>query len=158
MIPIRRRYWQCPCGSDGAYAADDLLGLTGRFRRVVRKHGCRLAADTSFAATSEHLKEWLGVSIAAETVRTRVESHGTARAEFQSDDPATEKAFARAEGSVEFAVDAGKVNTREEGWKDLKIAVISKRPAGEPTTPERYDWQRSPAATLVLAFAMIAAA
>ena len=158
MIPIRRRYWQCPCGSDGSYAADALLGLNGRFSRVVQKHCCRLAADTSFAATSEHLKELLAVSLAPETVRTLVESHGKAMAKFQSDDPATEEAFARAEGQVEFAVDAGKVNTREEGWKDLKIAVISKRVAGEPTTPEQYDSQRLPAATLVLAFAAIAAA
>lgn len=158
MIPIRRRYWQCPCGADGAYAADDLLGLSGRFSRAVQKHCCRLAADTSFAATSEHLKELLGVGIAPETVRTLVESHGKAMAKFQSDDPATEKAFAAAEGSVEFAVDAGKVNTREEGWKDLKIAVISKRAAGEAATPEQYDSQRLPVAAMVLAFAAIAAA
>ena len=44
MIAIRRRDWQCPCGSDGAYAAADLLGLNGRFSRVVQKHRCRLAA------------------------------------------------------------------------------------------------------------------
>ena len=97
MIPIRRRYWQCPCGTDGTYAVDDLLGLNGRFSRVVQKHCCRLAADTSFAATSEHLKELLAVGIAPETVRTLVESHGKAMAKFQSDDPATEEAFAQAE-------------------------------------------------------------
>ncbi len=124
----------------------------------MQKHSCRLAADTSFAAASEHLKELLGVGIAPETVRTLVESHGKAMAEFQSADPATEKAFAAVGGEVEFAVDAGKVNTREEGWKDLKMAVISKRVAGAPTAPERYDSQRVQAATMVLASAMIAAA
>ena len=94
MIAIRRRDWQCPCGSDGGYADDELLGLNGRFSRVVPRHCCRWAADPSFAATGEHLKEWLAVSIAPETVRTLVESHGKAMAEFQSDDPATERAFA----------------------------------------------------------------
>ena len=49
--------------------------------------------------------------------------------------PDSLKAFQKAAGDVEFTTDAGKVNTREEGWKDLKIAVISKREAGEPTTP-----------------------
>ena len=36
------------------------------------------------------------------------------------------------------------MNTREEGWKDLKIAVISKREAGEPTTPDNWKKQRLP--------------
>ncbi|MGL4463510.1 MAG: hypothetical protein ACRC1K_15270 [Planctomycetia bacterium] len=40
-------------------------------------------------------------------------------AEFQPRDEATAQAFRQASGEVEFAVDAGKVNTREEGWKDL---------------------------------------
>jgi hypothetical protein len=158
VIAIRRRYWQCRCGADGAYALDAVLGLDGRFSRVVQKHCCRLAADASFANTQNHLKELLGVSIAAESVRTLVEGHGQAMAKFQGADAATEQAFAEATGEVEFAVDAGKVNTREEGWKDLKIAVISKREAGTPATPEQFDTQRLPAATMVLAFALIATA
>ena len=35
-------------------------------------------------------------------------------------------ARAQAAGAVEFTIDAGKVNTREEGWKDLKIVKIAK--------------------------------
>jgi hypothetical protein len=111
-----------------------------------------------FAATSEHLHEMLGVGIAPETVRTLVEGHGQAMARFQPEDTETAAAFAKAAGAVEFAVDAGKVNTREESWKDLKIAVISKRPAGKSTAVDQWDGQRLPAATLVLAFAMIATA
>jgi hypothetical protein len=135
-----------------------VLGLEGRFSRVVQKHSCRLAADVSFAKTREHLRAMLGVPIAAETVRTLVERHGQAMARFQPTDGASAAAFRQAAGEVEFAVDAGKVNTREEGWKDLKIAVISKREAGAPATPERWQNDRLPAATMVLAFAMIATA
>jgi hypothetical protein len=61
-----------------------------------------------------------------------------------------------AAGDVEFTTDAGKVNTREEGWKDLKIGVISKRQAGEPASLDDWKSQRLPAANMVLAFAMIA--
>jgi len=78
-------------------------------------------------------------------------------ASFQPKDEATASAFQAAQGAVEFAVDAGKVNTREEGWKDLKIAVVSKREAGPSSTPEQWADDRLPAATLVVAFAMIAA-
>lgn len=157
VLSLRRRYWQCRCGADGGYAADGVLGLNGRFSRVVQKHLCRLAADVSFAKATEHLHELLGVSIATETVRTLVEVHGQAMASFQPQDAATATAFAKCAGDVEFAVDAGKANTREEGWKDLKMAVISKREAGPSATPEQWADDRLPAATMVVAFAMIAA-
>jgi hypothetical protein len=87
-----------------------------------------------------------------------VEGHGQQMARFQAQDTASDKAFQEAAGTVEFTTDAGKVNTREEGWKDLKIAVLSKREAGQPTPPEQWKKQRLPAATVVLAFAMIATA
>ncbi len=155
---MKRRYWQCRCGAAGAYAADDVLGLEGRFSKTVQKHCCRLAADGSFAATSEHLREMLGVRLAPETARALVEGHGRAMAAFQPQDETTARAFRQAKGAVEFAVDAGKVNTREAGWKDLKIAVISKREAAAPRAPAQWQDDRLPAATMVIAFAMIATA
>ena len=158
-VAFTRRYWKCTCGSDGGYAADELLGVDGlRYTKTVQKYCCRLAAETSFASTSEHMHEMLGVDLCSETVRTLVEGRGKQMARFQAEDTASEKAFQQAAGEVEFTTDAGKVNTREEGWKDLKIAVFSKREAGESTTPERWEKQRLPAATIVLAFAMIATA
>jgi len=133
------------------------LGVVGeRYTKTVQKHCCRLAAEVSFASTSEHLHELLGVDLCPETVRTMVEGHGQAMARFQAQDTASEQAFQKAEGEVEFTTDAGKVNTREEGWKDLKIAVIAKRKAGKPTALEEWKSQRLPAAAMVLAFAMIA--
>lgn len=158
-VIFRRRYFKCTCGSDGSYAVDSLLGIEGlRYTKTVQKHCCRLGAEASFASTSEHMHEMLGVDLCQETVRTMVEGRGKDMARFQAEDTASEQAFREAAGEVEFTTDAGKVNTREEGWKDLKIAVISKREAGEPTTPEQWRKQRLPAATIVLAFAMIATA
>ena len=158
MIGVRRRYWQCRCGADGGYAADAVLGLDGRYSRAVRKHLCRLAADTSFAATSEHPREMLDVRVCGETVRQVVASHGRAMARFQATEAATEAAFATTPGEVEFAVDAGKACTRQDGWKDLKIAVISRRMAGEPATPDEWHERSLPAAGMVPAFAPIATA
>jgi hypothetical protein len=155
-VTITRRYFLCPCGQPGSYAADDVLGLSGRFSRVVQKHACRLASEVSFDATEEHLREMLGVRVSAETLRLLVERHGREMQKHQSNDPATEQAFAQASGEVELAIDAGKVNTREEGWKDLKIAVVSKRELGSSCSPDQFDSHRLPAATMVLAFAMIA--
>ena len=158
-ISLERRYWKCRCGADGAYAADALLGIEGlRFSKTLQMHYTRLAAETSFASAREHLQAMLGVHVCTETVRTLVHGHGKAMEHFQRADLQTERSFLQAAGEVEFAVDAGKVNTREEGWKDLKIAVISKRETGEPTTPGAWQSQRVPAASMKLAFAMIAPA
>jgi hypothetical protein len=159
ILTVKRRYWQCRCGQAGGYAADAVLGRGARYSQVVQKPCCRLAADASFAQASEHLREMLGVHLAPETVRTLVEAHGQAMASFQPRDEATGRAFAAAPGAVEFAVDAGKVHTREEGWKDLKIAVVSKRPLGAPATPAQgCAPERLPRATARVAFAMIAPA
>lgn len=158
-VAFTRRYWKCTCGSEGSYAADALLGVAGeRYSRTVRKHCCRLAAEVSFASTGEHLHELLGVDLAPETVRKVVQRHGREMARFQARDTASEQAFRQAAGEVEFTTDAGKVNTREEGWKDLKIGVVAKRKAGVPTPVGQWKAQRLPAATTVLAFAMIATA
>jgi len=70
QVAFTRRYWKCTCGQDGSYAADELLGVSGqRYTKSVRKHCCRLAADASFASTSEHLHELLGVDVSPETTR-----------------------------------------------------------------------------------------
>jgi hypothetical protein len=158
-VVFRRRYWKCTCGTDGAYAADAILGIEGeRYSKTVQQHCCRLAAEKSFASTSANLHAMLGVDICPETVRQVAERHGQKMARFQAQDTASEAAFRQAEGAVEFTTDAGKVNTREQRWKDLKIGVIAKRKAGAPTTPEQWQKQRLPLATMVLAFAMIAPA
>jgi hypothetical protein len=70
--------------------------------------------------------------------------------------PSGPAAFQKAVGQPEFTVDAGKANTREEGWKDLKMAVLQKRPSGEPATAEQWDEQRLPEATARLTWGAIA--
>jgi hypothetical protein len=49
-VAFARRYWTCPGGCDGSYAADALTGVEGRrSTKAVQKHCCRLAAETSLA-------------------------------------------------------------------------------------------------------------
>jgi hypothetical protein len=158
-VRFTRRYWKCRCVQAGGYAVDGLLGVEGeRQSKALQRHLCQLGAEMSFARAAETIEDFLGVELSAETTRKVVEGHGKRMAEFQATDTASEHAFENASGEVEFTTDAGKVNTREEGWKDLKIGVFSKREAGEPTTPENWKKQRLPAAVIVLAFALIAPA
>ena len=142
----------------GGYHADALLGLDGGLSPRLQRKACRLVADLSFALAREHLAELLGVSPAAETLRVYCERQAGRVARWQGQEAASAEAFGRAEGGWEFTVDAGKVNTRERGWRDLKIAVAQKRPTAEPAEPERWESRVLPEATARVMWADISAA
>ena len=125
--------------------------------RRLLEHACRLAADVSFARAGEHLAALLGVGVAAETIRTSCERTAAAVARWQASETTSAAAFHAAAGGWEFAVDAGKVNTRERGWRDLKIAVAQKRPAAKPAGPDRWQSRELPAASARVMWADIAA-
>src|SRR6185312_8499244 len=117
-----------------------------------------LAADLSFDRAREQLRELLGVSPASETLRVYCERQAARVARWQGQERASAEGFRAARGGWEFAVDAGKVNTRERGWRDLKIAVVQRRPKAEPATPAGWESRDLPAATARVMWADIAAA
>ncbi len=132
------------------------MRLDGHLSRRLQRQVCRLAADRSFAKSREDLQQLLGVTLSAETLRTVSEKHGQQMAAWQPQDTASTTVFQEAPGEVEFTVDAGKVHTIEAGWKDLKIAVLQKRPLAEPATVAQWDQQRLPEATARLCWGEVA--
>ena len=156
-VQLERHWWgnRCACTTTGGYHVDGNLGVNGHLSRRLQQKACRLTADLSFALSAEHLQELLGVPLSAETLRTVTEQHGRAMAEWQPKDEAIGETFQAAAGQVEFTVDAGKANTREEGWKDVKIGVLQKRMAGTPVTAEGWDQQRLPTPTVSVAWAAV---
>jgi hypothetical protein len=135
-----------------------VLGLDGSLSPRLQEKVCRLAADVSFRKAGDHLAALSGVALAAETIRVHCERKavGVARRQATEADPAG--AFAAADGQWEFAVDAGKVNTLERGWRDLKIAVAQRRPLGEAADPEQWQSRALPPASARVMWADIAAA
>jgi hypothetical protein len=121
----------------------------------VQERLCCLAADVSFEKAREHLQASWPVSLSTESVRSLCEEHGDKMRRWQSQDQQTPKEFARAKGQVEFTVDAGKANTREEGWKDLKIAVLQKRPLGKEATSAEWQSRDLPKPTACIAWAAL---
>jgi hypothetical protein len=158
-LTLSRHRWgnRCPCEIPEGCHIDDAIGLDGYLSRRLTKQVCRKAADASFEKAREDLIEFLSVPVSAETLRKVSEEHGRRMASWQPKDTTSAQAFATAAGEVEFTIDAGKVNTREEGWNDAKIAVAQKRPTGEPTSIDAWDKQRLPEATARLAWGEIAA-
>jgi hypothetical protein len=158
-IHLQRRWWGSRCGCESlGYGADEVLGLDGAYTRALQKQFCRLCADVSFAKTREHLEALRGVRLSKEAVRRGCHRRGQRMAQWQTTDESTPQAFAQAAGQVEFTVDAGKVNTLESGWKDLKIGVFQKRPCAEPATPVDWESRVLPEPTARVAWAAIAPA
>jgi hypothetical protein len=155
---MRRHWWgsRCEC-APGGYHTDAVLGLDGSLSPRLQEKVCRLAADVSFAKAAEHLESLSGVALASETIRTSCERKAAAVARWQTSETDSAATFEAAEGQWEFAVDAGKVNTLERGWRDLKIAVAQKRPAGEAASPDEWQSRELPPASARVMWADIAA-
>jgi hypothetical protein len=130
--------------------------LDGSLTRTLQQHVCRLCADVSFAKAGEHLEGLRGLKLSKETIRRACHRQGERMAAWQNQEEETPKTFAAAPGAVEFTTDAGKVNTLEAGWKDLKIGVFQKRPCAEPATPADWDSRQLPDPTVRVAWAGIA--
>lgn len=155
-LTLRRRWWgsRCAC-TPGGYQADVLLGLEGYCTRLVQQQLCRLGADVSFAKAQEHLLAFWQVPMSVETIRGVCHGHGQRMTSWQRQEEQTPQDFAQAAGAVEFTVDAGKVNTREQGWKDLKIAAFHKRPRGAAAEPEQWQTRQLPKPTASVAWAAV---
>ena len=155
-VQWRRRWWgaRCSC-APGGYHVDGLLGIDGSMSPLLQEKACRLAADVSFRRTREHIESLLGVTVSSETIRGYCERKAAAIARWQTRETASAKTFANAQGQWEFAVDAGKVNTLEKGWRDLKIVVVQKRPAADPASPSEWQTRELPAASARLMWADI---
>lgn len=138
-VRLSRRWF---AGEDGGFTADAALGVDGFLSPGVRRLASFAGAGKPFAKAAATLKELSGIDLGEETVRGA--THAVAR-EARAGRPARPDAarFAGAEGELEVAIDAGKVNT-PDGWRDVKIAVVAARPAGEPAAPGDWDTRELP--------------
>ena len=158
-LKLQRHWWGSRCGCEAAgYAIDGLLRLEGAQTRRVQQRVCKLGADLSFAKAREHLQDSWPVALASETIRAICEQHGQRMRDWQPQEATTPQAFAEAAGELEFTVDAGKAHTREEGWKDLKIAAFQKRPLAKSAGPAEWKSRVLPEPTACVAWAAIAPA
>jgi hypothetical protein len=92
----------------------------------------------SFDEASQTLKELSGLQISNDLVRRVCDQEGKAMQQWmnQSSEPA--KAFAAAEGEVEFSTDGLKINT-VDGWREIRQSIFSKRPPAAAATADQWD-------------------
>jgi hypothetical protein len=101
------------------------------------------AASWSFDRASALLKEFCGLCLSDDTIRSHsLETAQQVRA-WQRQTPLLRETFERAAGAVEFSTDGTSVNTLD-GWREMRLAVFAKRVAGDPATPAEWDRRTLP--------------
>ncbi|MGE5754759.1 MAG: hypothetical protein ACM35G_03435 [Planctomycetaceae bacterium] len=151
---IRRAYFTCRAGPDAGYPLDVRLGVDGALSRQARRVVCWGGGRMAFAAAAEALEELCGFSLSDAAIRRACQAEAPAIVAWQATAEAACAAFHRADGLPEFQTDAAKVNT-DTGWRDVKIGIFARRPAGEPATAAEGDDRAPPPPTARVAFAAV---
>ena len=111
-----RLYLVCPGCKTGRHPLDDRLGVTGFVSPLAQRLLCLAGASWSFQRAGANLREFCGLVVSDNTIRSVCHAHGGAMRDWQRDAPAASEAFRAAGGDVEFQTDGTMVNTTA-GWR-----------------------------------------
>ncbi len=144
-MTLRRVYFTCRrCGAR-AHALDERLGVQGLLSPNAQRLFCLAGVGRSFEGAARQLREFSGLIACDNTVRKACDRHGGLMRTWQREDPEANRAFAEAEGDVEFQTDGTSVNT-VDGWREIRLSVFAKRRRGEPVTDlDAWPGERLPA-------------
>lgn len=132
---IKRRVFHCQQCRVYYYPLDERLGLTGRFSFEVRKASLLLGQRVPFQEASDYLCRLLGVHVSDQSILTLVESVGEKVHEedirfvrntldkegFVKREPTDAP---RKKGAAYLQMDGMMVQTREEGWKEIRNGIL----------------------------------
>ena len=160
-IRLRRQYLWNAC-ERGFFPADSALGIAGFLSLQATRLLALAGLEESFAKAQRLVREMCGWKVDEEVIRQTTHAQ-CRRAQAERSRLVDVEAFAAAPGSIEVAIDAGKVNTLS-GWRDVKIAVFQRRLAGSAVSvaasvaasvADMADWRRrvlpAPGACVVVA-------
>ena len=140
-IVLARDYRVCRGCDDAGFPADAVLGLGGFVTRRALRLICHVGASDSFDRGERTLRELMGWSVDAETVRRLRHAEAAKCRENEAERREVARKFKEAAGDREVQIDAGKVNT-DTGWRDVKVVSFAVRVPGPPSTSED-DEQRA---------------
>jgi hypothetical protein len=102
------------------------------------------------------LAELAGWSVDADTLRRRCHEQAAHAAAGRADRAALPAAFAQTPGDHELHIDAGKVNTVEDRWRDVKVAAFARRQRGAPCAAAGLEERTLPAPAVRAVVAAVA--
>lgn len=126
------------------FPADRLLGLDGWLTPRALQMACRAGVADPFRKAELLLSDLAGWSVDADTLRRRCHEQAAHAAASRASRTGLPEAFARAAGDYELHIDAGKVNTVEDDWRDVKVAVFARRQRGEPSDAAGLEQRQLP--------------
>jgi hypothetical protein len=153
-VRLSRIYLRCIRCGNGGYAADDRLGIEGRYSTGAERLACLAAASWSYDVSSDRLDELCGIRISGNTIREIAQRHGASMKAWQSSTPEACREFRETGGEAEFTTDGTSVNTLE-GWREMKIGIFAKRELGDSATPEEWASRELPSPATCVAFGAI---
>jgi len=109
----------------------------------------------SFDEASRNLVELSHFSVSNDVIRRVCDEEGKRVQKWMNDSPEPRKAFAAAEGVVEFSTDGLMINT-VDGWREIRQSVLSKRTPALPATPSQWDDRTLEVPTVRMAICAIA--
>jgi hypothetical protein len=154
-IELARTYFVCTRCRDSGCPLDDRIGLEDSVSPEALRLIVLAGGSWSFDAASDNLSRFCGVAVSDELIRRRTLREGLKLAAFAAQATEVSATFEEAVGDVEFETDATKVNT-VDGWRDAKIGIFVKRPAGKAATIAEWATRELPKPTARFAFAAIA--
>jgi hypothetical protein len=158
-IDLDRRYYRCGTCGQTQLPFDQWSGLVPGMSTPAARRMLSLAGMSwSFDTASRHLEELCLLKVSNDTIRIVSEEEGAAAGQWIAKSPLPPEVFQKACGDQEFYTDGVTVNTTE-GWRDLRLNIADKRPAGLASTPGQWaDAGRLlPEPTVRIAWASLAA-
>jgi len=146
-VSVTRRYYSCRHCLVSQIPWDDWAGLTESHLTPQAHRMVTLAGSSwSFDVARDRLKELCGLRVSDETIRRVTEKIGKQAQDWLRSSPAAINPLRKAQGHVESYTDGTCVNTRE-GWREMRLSVFAKRPAGQAARPEEWATRALPATT-----------
>ena len=156
-IAVARRYYACRHCKAKQIPWESWAGVTGVHR--VTPHARRMivlaGSRTSFDEASEHLEDLSRLQVSNDVVRRVCDEEGKAVQQWMNQSPQPQKTFSAAKGVVEFSTDGITINT-PDGWREMRLSVLSKRTPGLPATAVQWADRPLDAPTTRMAVCAIA--
>ena len=156
-IDVGRRYYMCGKCGKSSLPLDQWSGLVEGMSTPAARRMLSLAGMSwSFDTASDHLQELCLLKVSNDTIRHVSEEEGEAARQWIAKSKRPAEVFQEAKGEVEFYTDGVSVNTTQ-GWRDLRLSVMSKREAGLAARADQWADRVLPQPSVRIAWASLAA-
>lgn len=146
-ISVIRRYYACRHCRAKQIPWDAWAGLTESHLTPQAHRMVTLAGSSwSFDVASARLQELCGLRVSDETIRRVTEKTGKKAHHWLVSSSEALKPLADAAGHVEAYTDGACVNTRE-GWREMRLSIFARRPAGLSASPDEWATRKLPPTT-----------